>query len=130
MKKILSIMVSVAVIVVLTGIAASAERTTGSDLMNKVDKQENVVEQKEKAKDVLKKKDKAKKSYKKKRKFAAESLNINTASKEDLEALPGIDSKKAQAIIDGRPYSKKESLMKVKGIKEGTYQKIKDYISI
>jgi competence protein ComEA len=37
---------------------------------------------------------------------------------------------KAQAIIDGRPYQKPEDVMKVKGIKEGTYGVIKDYITV
>jgi competence protein ComEA len=39
-------------------------------------------------------------------------------------------SLKAQAIIDGRPYQKIEDIMKVKGIKEGTFNKIKDYITV
>jgi len=57
-------------------------------------------------------------------------VNLNTASKEQLEALPGIGPKKAQAIIDGRPYQKTEDVMKVKGIKQGTYNKIKDKITV
>ena len=57
-------------------------------------------------------------------------VNINTASKEQLEALPEIGPVKAQAIIDGRPYRKVEDIMKVKGIKEGTYSKIKDFITV
>ena len=57
-------------------------------------------------------------------------VNINTASKEELDAIPGIGEVKAQAIIDGRPYQKPEDIMKVKGIKEGTYDKIKDYITV
>jgi len=60
----------------------------------------------------------------------ASPVNINTASKEQLEALPGIGAKKAQAIIDGRPYQKPEDVMKVKGIKQGIYNKIKDYITV
>ena len=57
-------------------------------------------------------------------------VNINTASKEQLEALPGIGPSKAQAIIDGRPYQKTEDIMKVKGIKQKTYDKIKDLITV
>jgi competence protein ComEA len=60
----------------------------------------------------------------------AGSININTASKEQLVALPGIGNTKAQAIIDGRPYQKPEDIMKVKGIKQKTYDKIKDLITV
>ncbi len=57
-------------------------------------------------------------------------VNINTASKEQLEALPGIGPVKAQAIIDGRPYNAPEDIMKVKGIKQGSFNKIKDLITV
>jgi competence protein ComEA len=59
-----------------------------------------------------------------------EKVNINAASKEQLEALPGIGPAKAQAIIDGRPYKTPEDVMKVKGIKQGTFNKIKDNITV
>jgi competence protein ComEA len=61
---------------------------------------------------------------------AGEKINLNTASKQDLERLPGIGETKAQAIIDARPFQKPEDVMKVKGIKAKTYDKIKDHIAL
>jgi competence protein ComEA len=57
-------------------------------------------------------------------------ININTADKTALEALPEIGPVKAQAIIDGRPYKSIEDIMKVKGIKQKTFDAIKDYLAI
>jgi competence protein ComEA len=59
-----------------------------------------------------------------------QKVNLNTASKEDLDKLPEIGPVKAQAIIEGRPYTKIEDVMKVKGIKEGIFEKIKDHITV
>lgn len=57
-------------------------------------------------------------------------VNINTADKAALDALPGIGPVKAQAIIDGRPYKTIEDVMKVSGIKEKAFEKIKDMITV
>ena len=59
-----------------------------------------------------------------------QKVNLNTASKEDLEKLPEIGPVKSQEIIDGRPYQKIEDVMKVKGIKEGIFEQIKDHITV
>ena len=84
-----------------------------------------------KAAEPLKKAEKAVTETKTAPKLApGEKVNINTAGKEKLEALPGIGPVKAQEIIDGRPYKTPEDIMKIKGIKEGTYDKIKDLIIV
>ena len=61
---------------------------------------------------------------------AGQKVDINTAAKDDLDALPGIGPVKAQAIIDARPFKTIEDIMKVKGIKDGEFSKIKDLITV
>ena len=61
-------------------------------------------------------------------------ININTADKELLCTLPGIGSTRADSIISYREqngnFSTIEDIMKVSGIKDSSFQKIKEYISV
>lgn len=59
-----------------------------------------------------------------------QKININTAAKEELDALPGIGPVKAEAIIEGRPFKTIEDIKNVKGIKDGEFSKIQDLITV
>ena len=72
------------------------------------------------------------KEQKEKKEVKAEAgkVNINTASQAQLEALPGIGPKRAEAIIAARPYSSPEEITKIQGIGPKIYEALKDKITV
>ena len=63
-----------------------------------------------------------------------QKIDLNSAEPWLLEAVPGIGETRAKAIVDHRnengPFKRIQDLLQVKGIGEGTFEKIKDYITV
>lgn len=66
--------------------------------------------------------------------ISADRVDINAASAEVLEVLPGIGPAKAQAIVDYRKengkFAAEDQIQNVPGIGAGTWEKIKDLIVV
>lgn len=57
-------------------------------------------------------------------------VNINTASADELETLPGIGPTLAKLIIDGRPYATPDDLERVSGIGAKKLQSLRPYVKV
>ena len=55
-------------------------------------------------------------------------IDINTAPKDQLDALPQIGSARAEAIIQGRPYKSKNELLEKKILPQNAYDAIKNKV--
>lgn len=64
----------------------------------------------------------------------AQVVNVNTATAEQFESLPGIGPSMAQRIVSYRekngPFKKLEDLMNVQGIGEKSFLKLRPYLSV
>ena len=58
-----------------------------------------------------------------------QTVDLNSASKKDLAALPGVGPDYAQSIIDACPFNAKEDLLKKKILPQASYDKIQDRLS-
>lgn len=55
-------------------------------------------------------------------------LDLNSARLEHLAALPGIDEATAQKIVAGRPYKRKDELVRRQILDEAQYEQVKEEI--
>ena len=57
-----------------------------------------------------------------------EKVDLNSASAEELQKLPGIGEALSKKIVENRPYKRKDELVQKKVIPAPTYDKIKDHV--
>jgi DNA uptake protein ComE-like DNA-binding protein len=59
----------------------------------------------------------------------SDTVNVNSASKEQLEALPGLSARQCDKVIDGRPYRSEHDLVSRGIISQGEFDRIADRLT-
>ncbi|MCL4747037.1 MAG: helix-hairpin-helix domain-containing protein [Burkholderiaceae bacterium] len=59
---------------------------------------------------------------------AAQKIDLNTASEEQLAALPGIGEIRARSIVRNRPYARKDDLVRKKVIPKSVYESLRERV--
>ena len=61
---------------------------------------------------------------------ASKKVDLNSATKAELETLPGVGAATAQNIIDARPFKSVSDLKNVKGIGDAKFAQLKDLVAV